>query len=109
MTFFSILRSVFLGPLKLLFEVIFHFANGIVDNPGFAIIFLSLAMNVLVLPLYRRADAMQEQARATEEKLHDGVAHIKRTGTALVWKKIVKRPTDGSRMLLMVDTRFRKR
>lgn len=95
MTFFSILRSVFLGPLKLLFEVIFHFANGIVDNPGFAIIFLSLAMNVLVLPLYRRADAMQEQARATEEKLHDGVAHIKKT-------------FSGNERMMMLQTYYRQ-
>jgi len=95
MTFFSILRSVFLGPLKLLFEVIFHVANGIVDNPGFAIIFLSLAMNVLVLPLYRRADAMQEQARITEEKLHDGVAHIKKT-------------FSGNERMMMLQTYYRQ-
>ncbi|MCH5351977.1 MAG: YidC/Oxa1 family membrane protein insertase, partial [Acutalibacter sp.] len=36
-------------------------------------------MNILVLPLYRRADAMQENARDTEAKLHDGAAHIKKT------------------------------
>ena len=44
-----------------------------------AIIFLSLIMNILVLPLYRRADAMQEASRDIEAKLHDGVAHIKKT------------------------------
>ena len=79
MSFFSVLGSFFIGPLKLIFEVIFETAYGIVENPGLSIIFLSLAMNVLVLPLYRRADAMQEQARDTEAKLHDGVAHIKKT------------------------------
>ncbi|MDO4420371.1 MAG: YidC/Oxa1 family membrane protein insertase, partial [Ruminococcus sp.] len=34
-------------------------------------------MNILVLPLYKRADAMQEEARDIENKLHKGVAHIK--------------------------------
>ncbi len=79
MSFLSILSTLLIGPLKLIFEVIFGFANKFVDNPGLAIIFLSLIMNIMVLPLYRRADALQEQTRDTEAKLHRGVAHIKKT------------------------------
>jgi len=79
MSFFSLLGTMLIGPLKLVFEIIFQTANDIVQNPGIAIIFLSLAMNFLVLPLYKRADAMQEAARDTEARLHDGVAHIKKT------------------------------
>ncbi len=79
MTFFSILEAVFIGPLKLIFEIIFEFANRFVNHPGFSIIFLSLVMNILVLPLYKRADAMQEAARDIEAKLSRGVTHIKKT------------------------------
>lgn len=79
MTFFSIIESVFIGPLKLIFEIIFEFANRFVNHPGLSIIFLSLVMNILVLPLYKRADAMQEAARDIEMKLQKGVAHIKKT------------------------------
>lgn len=78
MTFFSILEAIFIGPLKLIFEIIFEFANRFVHHPGLSIIFLSLVMNILVLPLYKRADAMQEAARDTEAKLSRGVAHIKK-------------------------------
>jgi len=78
MSFFTILETLLLGPLKLLFEVIFQLANRFVNHPGLSIIFLSLIMNILVLPLYRRADAMQEEARDMDAKLHDGVAHIKK-------------------------------
>ncbi len=78
MSFLTILETVFLGPLKLAFEVIFMVANDFVKHPGVAIIMLSLAMNILVLPLYRRADAMQEAARDIENKLAKGVAHIKK-------------------------------
>lgn len=81
MTFFSILETLLIGPLKLSFEFIFDIAYKLADNPGLAIIFLSLIVNILVLPLYRRADAMQEKARDTEANLHDGVAHIKKTFT----------------------------
>ena len=78
MTFLGILETIFIGPLKLLFEMIFQIANEFIRHPGVSIIFLSLAMNTLVLPLYKRADAMQEEARDTENRLSRGVNHIKR-------------------------------
>ena len=78
MTFLSILETLLIGPLKLIFEILFDCADRLVP-PGLAIAFLSLVINILVFPLYRRADAMQEAARDTEAKLHDGVAHIKKT------------------------------
>ena len=78
MSFWNIAETVFIGPLKLIFEYIFYFARAVVGSPGLAIIALSLAMNILVLPLYRRADLMQETARDVENKLSKGVAHIKK-------------------------------
>lgn len=79
MSIWSILETLLIGPLKLIFEIIFEYANRFVNHPGLAIIFLSLIMNILVLPLYRRADAMQEAIRDIEARLHDGVTHIKKT------------------------------
>ena len=78
MSLISILETIFIGPLKLLFEIIFEFADRFVDHPGLSIIVLSLLMNILVLPLYKRADAMQEEARDTEARLSRGVNHIKK-------------------------------
>ena len=78
MSLIAIIETLFIGPLKLLFEVIFQLANRFVNHPGLSIIFLSLVMNILVLPLYRRADAMQEEARDIDAKLRDGVSHIKK-------------------------------
>ena len=79
MSFFTILETLLIGPLKLLFEIIFTIANQFIGHPGLSIIVLSLVMNILVLPLYRRADAMQEESRDTGAKLREGVAHIKKT------------------------------
>ncbi len=95
MTFFEIIYTIFIGPLKLLFEIIFELANRYVANPGLSIIFLSLIMNILVLPLYRRADAMQEQARDIDAKLSDGVAHIKKT-------------FSGDEKMMMLQTYYRQ-
>ncbi len=79
MSIMQILETLLISPLKLVFEFIFSIAYESIGHPGWAIFALSLAMNILVLPLYRQADAMQEKARQVEEKLHDGVAHIKKT------------------------------
>ena len=95
MSFFEILGRFFIGPLKLIFEVIFRTANDILQNPGLSIIFLSLAMNLLVLPLYRRADAMQEQARDKEASMRGGVAHIKKT-------------FSGNERMMMLQTYYRQ-
>ncbi len=81
MTILDILYTILLGPLELVFEIIYVIANRFIGHPGLAIVALSLIMNFLVLPLYKRSDAMQEEAREVEEKLHDGVDHIKKSFT----------------------------
>lgn len=81
MSLIEILETIFIGPLKLIFEIIFVIAERFTGHAGLAIIALSMIMNILVLPLYRRADAMQEEAKNMDEKLRDGVAHIKKTFT----------------------------
>ena len=79
MTVGEILYKLLIGPLELLFEVIFVVANRKVSNPALAIIALSLAMNLLVLPLYRRADAIQAEEKEREEKMRPWIDHIKKT------------------------------
>lgn len=81
MTILDMLYTILLGPLELVFEIIYVIANRFIGHPGLAIVALSLIMNFLVLPLYKRSDAMQEEAREVEEKLHDGVDHIKKSFT----------------------------
>lgn len=81
MTLWEILETLIIGPLKLVFEWIFQYANHVVGHPGWAIVVLSIIMNILLLPLYRRADIMQKNAQETEARLRDGVAHIKKTFT----------------------------
>ncbi len=80
MSLFSIIESILIGPLKLLFEIIYEYTYRLVGgNHGLAIIGLSLIINTLVLPLYKRADEMQAKARDIEFKLREGVLHIKKT------------------------------
>ena len=79
MSILTVLYNLLIGPLELLFEVIYSLANKLIGNPGLSIIFLSLVVNFLVLPLYKQADAMQEESRDTEQRLSHWVKHIKKT------------------------------
>lgn len=78
MSFWQIIDSILFQPLQLIFEILYMLANRIIDNPGLSIIALSLMMNILVLPLYMRADALQEEEKQTEARMHKTVAHIKK-------------------------------
>lgn len=91
----NILYALFISPLKLLFEIIFSYVNAITNHPGLSIIALSLCINLLVLPLYKRSDAMQEEERRTQAKLQKGVSHIKR-----VFK--------GDEQMLILQTYYRQ-
>lgn len=95
MSFGSILYALLFQPLQILFEAIYKFAYSVIQNKGVAIIILSLAMNFLVLPLYRRADAIQEQERNIEAKLEKGVSHIKKT-------------FKGDERMMMLQTYYRQ-
>lgn len=95
MTFGIILETLILGPLKLLFECVFQFANSIIHNPPLAIIVMSLVVNLVSFPLYRRADIMQKEARDIEEKLRDGVQHIKKS-------------FSGDERMMMLQTYYRQ-
>lgn len=79
MSFLSALYTLVISPLELLFEVIFTIANRIIGNEGLSIIFLSLAVNFLVLPLYKRADELQAEERDIQAKMAYRIKRIKET------------------------------
>lgn len=83
-------------PLQLLFEEIYYLIGWkLTKDYGLAIIVLSLTVNLLVLPLYNRADAVQEAEREIDAKLRKGVEHIKKT-------------FKGDEQLMMLQTYYRQ-
>jgi len=79
MSFLTVLYTLIIKPLELVFEIIYSIANSVIVNPGLSIIALSLTMNFLVLPLYMRADALQMEEQEREKKLKDMTSHIRKT------------------------------
>lgn len=73
------LYNVVVLPLVYLIELVYAVLNRFFWNPGISIIGVSLAVNTLCLPLYRRADLLQEEERQKQALMEPWVNHIKRT------------------------------
>lgn len=70
---------IFIQPLVLLIECIFTIMSRLFGNYGLAIIMVSIVINLLILPLYKRSDAMQEQERKKQKDMEHWVKHIRKT------------------------------
>ena len=92
----TLLYQLIFMPLQLMFENIYYLLGfKLTKDPGLSIIVLSLTVNLLVLPLYNRADAVQEEERKIDAKLRKGVEHIKKT-------------FKGDEQLMMLQTYYRQ-
>ena len=79
MNILTALYAIVISPLELLFEVIYMISYKIVGNAGTSIIILSLAVNFLVLPLYKRADELQKEERDIQAKMAYRIKRTKQT------------------------------
>lgn len=95
MNILDILYTTLIMPLQLMFEVLYMLGYRMIGDPGLSIIVLSLMMNFLVLPLYMRADKMQEDERDMENRLREGVRHIRST-------------FKGDEKMMMLNTYYRQ-
>lgn len=79
MGFLQIIDTLILGPLRLLFELLFSEVYAVLGIAGWAIIALSVVMTLILMPFYRHADLQQKAAQEKELSLRDGVRHIRKT------------------------------
>ena len=79
MSLISCLFFLFVEPLKLLFEVIFFYAFKVTRSAGLSIVAMSLVINLLLLPLYFRADKLEKEQRFKKNKMSSWVKHINKT------------------------------
>ncbi|NLC88576.1 MAG: sulfatase-like hydrolase/transferase [Clostridiaceae bacterium] len=91
----KIMDTALLAPLKLLFQLIFGFVYETLGEAGWAIIVLSLVMNLILLPFYRQGDKIQQAAADKERRLQKGVRHIRKT-------------FSGEERLMMLQTYYRQ-
>ena len=79
MSFLSFINSLFIAPLKLLFELFYYYAYKFTDSAGLSIVVISLIVNFLVLPLYKRADEIQAEEREIQATMAPMIKHLKKT------------------------------
>ncbi len=72
----SVLYNIIILPVQYLIQLIFSTVWLMTYNAGVSIIAVSAAVNLLCLPLYKRADAMQEEERIRQEKMKPWIDHI---------------------------------
>ena len=77
MSFLDYLFCLFIEPLKLLFEVVFFYAYKFTGNVGISIVVISLVINILVLPLYKRADKLEKEQLEKKKSMKPWVDKIK--------------------------------
>ena len=73
------LYNLFIQPLELLIELIFSVMKSISGNYGLAIIMVSVVVNILIFPLYKRSDAMQEAEHKKQKEMEPWIKHIRKT------------------------------
>jgi len=74
----DILYYIIIEPLTLIFEFIFSISYKLIPSPIIALTIMSIVVNFLVLPLYKRADVLQAEANASENAVKDMAKHIRK-------------------------------
>lgn len=75
----TILYNILIMPIVLFIEIVFNVMNLAFNSPGIAIVFVSIAVQLLCFPLYKRADAIQAQERQKQKEMKPWLDHIRKT------------------------------
>ena len=73
------LYYLLIRPIEIVLEFVYRMALTATFNYGFSIIILSLVINILILPLYQRADSLQTEAANKEKKISKWISHIRKS------------------------------
>ena len=73
----EIFFTIFIWPIYFILEFIFVLFNRIFDAPGLAIVFLSIVVNILLLPLYTKADKWQKEEKELKLKMDNKLKAIR--------------------------------
>jgi YidC/Oxa1 family membrane protein insertase len=73
----EVLYDLVIFPLQAIIEVLYLLFVRISHSPGFAVIGISLAVNILALPLYAKAEAWQALERGIQNRLKPKIDDIK--------------------------------
>ena len=73
------LYEIIIRPIEYLIETVFFIMYDFWGREGLAILSVSIIVNLLVLPLYLRADAIQEAEQKKQQAMSFWIKHIRKT------------------------------
>lgn len=74
----NIIKTIVIEPLILLFELIFQYVFSHTKSAGLSIIVLSFSLNVILFPLYKEVEKLQNEEKIVQNKLKHGIKKIKK-------------------------------
>jgi YidC/Oxa1 family membrane protein insertase len=73
----DILYTIIIYPLKTIFEVVFVFAQLTFKETGISVVFISITISLLCLPLYNVAEYWQQLERNTQKRMKPKIDKIR--------------------------------
>ena len=74
----NLIYNLLIQPLVMIYDVLFTLIYGLIENPVPSIIVLSIVINFIVLPLYKKADALQKAEQEKQKKMKPWIDHIRK-------------------------------
>ena len=93
--FFSLLYDLIIAPIVLLIELLFSGLYRVFSDVGLSIIGLSIIVSIILMPLYKRADSIQEEEHQKQLQMDR-------------WLKHIKRHFKGDERSMMIQTYYRE-
>ncbi len=79
----TIFYNIIIAPIELIVEIIFQIVFRLIGqreiNQGYTLICVSLVISLSTLPLYRKADKIQREAREKQKNMQKWITHIRKT------------------------------
>ena len=82
----NLFYNIFIYPLVVIYEIFYNISIYLLNNVFvneykyvFSILIVSIIVNILTYPLYKKADLLQKETRETKRKMSKWVNHIKKS------------------------------
>lgn len=75
---FSVIYDLVIQPLVFAYDLLFSLLYRALRDPASTILALSIVINFIVLPLYKKADALQQEEQAKKRAMDPWVKHIRK-------------------------------
>lgn len=92
---FEILYNVFVMPIEILVSYTYEIMKAIFCDAGIAIIAVSVVLQTMLLPFYKKADELQEKENQKQKQMSKWVKHIRKT-------------FKGDERMMMLSTYYRQ-